>query len=75
MQEWARQINFTEDGGEFNQIGSNLAMIYATIAPRSPPVRRAAWANPQQRPDRAGSARTFKNTPECVRAGKTGPAS
>jgi hypothetical protein len=32
MQEWARQINFTEDGGEFNQIGSNLAMIRATIA-------------------------------------------
>jgi hypothetical protein len=25
--------HFTEDGGEFNQIGSNLAMIRATIAP------------------------------------------
>jgi hypothetical protein len=27
--------HFTEDGGEFNQIESNLAMICATLAPRS----------------------------------------
>jgi hypothetical protein len=32
MQERA-PVHFTEDGGEFNQIGSNLAMIRATIAP------------------------------------------
>jgi hypothetical protein len=32
MQEPARQ-SFTEDGGEFTQIGSDLAMIRASIAP------------------------------------------
>ena len=60
MEERARQLRFTEDGCEFNQIGSNLAMICATIAPGSTPVRRLPRANPQQRIDRAG----MRSTPQ-----------
>ncbi|MFC4309503.1 hypothetical protein ACFPN2_10475 [Steroidobacter flavus] len=70
MQEGAPKVHFTEDGGEFTQIGSNLAMIYAEIAPRSPPVRRLSWANLQQRVDRASPAQIVKNAPKRVRAGE-----
>jgi hypothetical protein len=75
MQQWARQIHFTEDGVEFNQIGCNLAMICATIAPRSLPDQRRLWANPQQRQIAPVRLRPRKNTLECVRARKTGQAS
>jgi len=33
MQDKRARVHFTEDGGEFNQIASNLAMIRAPITP------------------------------------------
>jgi hypothetical protein len=66
MQDGTRQIHFTEDGGEFNQIGSNLAMICAQIAPRLPSIRSASWANPQQQAELASPAQVVKNAPERV---------
>jgi hypothetical protein len=35
--------HFTEDGGEFNQIESNLAMICATVARGSSAFLRTLW--------------------------------
>jgi hypothetical protein len=48
MLELSRRIHFTEDGGEFNQIGSNLAMIRALIGPRRGAGEAPSWGNLQQ---------------------------
>jgi hypothetical protein len=53
MQEWTRQIQFTEDGGEFNQIGRNLAMICATIASIRVPIGSIPGRNRNSGPDGA----------------------
>jgi hypothetical protein len=63
---------FTEDGGEFNQIGSNLAMICATFD--------AGLGSGRGRNRNSGQIapvglNTRQNAPKCARAAKTGRAS
>jgi hypothetical protein len=59
-------FHFSEDGVEFNQIGSNLAMICRKIAPRSRPDRDRTWVNLQQRRIAPFRLKAWQNTPKSV---------